>query len=117
MDKRKLNKLTVELLDPTGVVFDKYSFSYPANDPEEPRRFRALLGFNDQEYYYVKEDGKELEKVASVKEPDPVIPIRWITRQWIQKVLDTEKETSIDLLQMELNHMVKMYEYQKNNIK
>lgn len=114
---RKLNKLKIELLDPTGVVVDTYSFSYPANDPESPRQFRPLLNFNDKHYYYIREDGKELEKVPSEKDPDPVIPIRWITRQWIQKLLDVEDSTSVDLFQMELNHLAKMYLYEKNNIK
>ena len=114
---RKLNKLNVELLDPTGVIVDNYSVIYPANDPESSKNFRTMLNFNDEHFYYVRENGKELEKIGSTKNSDPVIPIRWITRQWIQKVIEHDENSSIDVFQMELDHMVKMYEYEKNNIK
>lgn len=60
---------------------------------------------------------KQLKGKPKPKDPEPVIPTRWITRQWIQnvfdKVLDSENTNSIDLFQMELNHLAKMYEHEK----
>lgn len=94
------------LIDEAAAYIERYR-SMPSMTSH--RIARHILSMTD--------DIKEPEEISSTNSPDPVIPIRWITRQWIQKLLDMEDSTSLDLFQMELNHLAKMYEYQKNNIK
>jgi hypothetical protein len=105
----KTNRIKVEIIDhKTGVMFDQYHVGFPVDDPDSEKKTTTILNFNDRDYYYVRDNGRDLEKIGEVT--DPVIPIRWITRQWIQKILDAEGTSSVDILQMELNHLVKMYE-------
>ena len=106
----KTNRLKVEVIDhKTGVMFDQYHVGFPVDDPESAKKTTTILNFNDRDYYYVRDNGKDLEKIGEVT--DPVIPIRWITRQWLQQMLEVDERPSvINLLQVELNHLAKLYE-------